>query len=387
MAPRCPGLAGTIPFVKPMCRPWMAVPWMLAPCWQLRAAQAFEQLSAAILAAAQASGSQFKPAVPAGPPPTQRRREHKPLFDRECRDLKHLYQHTRSRNPEQAHVLLRKYAGVVRRKCCIYRQLQIHTLLREIRSQPRDFWRKLNGKPAALPQALQQHSKWQQYMADLCAPASWVAPLPSTSAPPGAQQLAAGLNDAITSGEVQAALPLLNKGMSCAKSGWPAELLRYAHKEVTMEDGKVSKPYVLAPIPAALLNSPFQSGTLPAAVKSSLITPVFKKGDESDTRNYCPIVLGEALCTLYAAILNNRILDWAKSNGLRAPCQAGFRPRPSTEHQLFALRHFVDRSKSQKQPLFAAFVDLKKAHDSVQHPLPWASLQRKRIHGKMLAGI
>ena len=197
--------------------------------------QACEQLSAAVLAAAQASECQIKPAISAGPPPppTQRRREHKPFFDRECRDLKRLYQHTRSRDPEQAHVLLRRYASVVRRKCRTYRQLQTDTLLREIRSRPRDFWRQLNGKPAALPPTLQQHSQWQQNMANLCAPASSVPPLPSTSTPPGAQQLAAGLNDAITSGEVQAALPLLNNGKSCAKSGWPAELLRYAYKEVT----------------------------------------------------------------------------------------------------------------------------------------------------------
>ena len=213
------------------------------------------------------------------------------------------------------------------------------------------------------------------------------APLALGIGPPGAQQLAAGLNDAITSGEVQAALPLLNNGKSCAKSGWPAELLRYAYKEVTMEDGKVSKLYVLAPVLAALLNSAFQSGTLPAAVKSSLIPPVFRKGDESDSSNYRPIAVGEPLCRLYAAILNSRIVNWAETNGLRAPCQAGFRPRLSTEHQLFALRHFIDRSKSQKQPLFAAFVDLKKAYDSVQHPLLWAALQRKGIHGKMLAGI
>ena len=135
------------------------------------------------------------------------------------------------------------------------------------------------------------------------------------------------------------------------------------------------------------LDSAFQSGTLPDAVKSSLITPVFKKGDKFDPSNYRPIAVGEPLCRLYAAILNSRIVNWAESNGLRAPCQAGFRRRLSTEHQLFALRHFIDRSKSQKQPLFAAFVDLKKAYDSVQHPLLWASLQRKGIHGKMLAGV
>ena len=123
------------------------------------------------------------------------------------------------------------------------------------------------------------------------------------------------------------------------------------------------------------------------SLHSIIFTPVFKKGDESDTSNYRPIAVGEPLCRLYAAILNSRIVNWAETNGLRAPCQAGFRPRLSTEHQLFALRHFIDRSKSQKQPLFAAFVDLKKAYDSVQHPLLWAALQRKGIHGKMLAGI
>ena len=59
----------------------------------------------------------------------------------------------------------------------------------------------------------------------------------------------------------------------------------------------------------------------------------------------------------------------------------------STEHQLFALRHLIDRSRFQKQPLFAAFVDLKKAYDSVQHPLLWAFLQRKGVYGKMLAAM
>ena len=112
-----------------------------------------------------------------------------------------------------------------------------------------------------------------------------------------------------------------------------------------------------------------------------------RKGDRSDAANYRPIAVGEPLCRLYAVTLNRRIVSWSEDNGLRAPCQAGFRPHLSTEHQLFALRHFIDRSKFEKHPLFAAFVDLRKAYDSVQHPLLWASLQRKGIHGKMLAAI
>ena len=164
-------------------------------------------------------------------------------------------------------------------------------------------------------------------------------------------------------------------------------MLRYSYQEVTGDDGSVSKFHVLARPLAAILDAAFQRGVFPDEMKSSLVTPVFKKGDRSDPANYRPIAVGEPLCRLYAAILNQRIVSWSEDSGLRAPCQAGFRPRMSTEHQLFALRHLIDRSKFQKQPLFTAFVDLKKAYDSVQHPLLWASLQRKGVHGKMLAAI
>ena len=59
----------------------------------------------------------------------------------------------------------------------------------------------------------------------------------------------------------------------------------------------------------------------------------------------------------------------------------------STEQQLLTLRHFIDRSQFQKQPLFAAFVDLKKAYDSVQHDLLWASLQGLGVQGSILAAV
>ena len=122
-------------------------------------------------------------------------------------------------------------------------------------------------------------------------------------------------------------------------------------------------------------------------MKSSSVTPVFKKGDRSDPANCQPIAVGDPLCRAYAAILNQRIVSWSGNSGLRAPCQAGLRPHMSTEHQLFALRHLIDRSKFQKQPLFTAFVDRKKAYDSEQHSLLWASLQRKGVPGKRLAAI
>ena len=194
-------------------------------------AESCSKLSDTLVAAAVAAGCHHKPATSTAP--ARPKRDHRPFFDKECKDLKRLYQHTRSRDPEQAHVLRRKYASVVRRKCRVYRQQQTGRLLREIRRKPQDFWRKLNGRPAPLPQLLQRQDQWRQYMADLCAPASVVPPQPSIVPQDGAQHVASGMNAAISSMEVETALPLLNNNRSGAAQGWPSELLRYAYQEVS----------------------------------------------------------------------------------------------------------------------------------------------------------
>ena len=104
-----------------------------------------------------------------------------------------------------------------------------------------------------------------------------VPPQPSVDPQDGAQDVASGMNAAISSVEVEAALPLLNNNRSGAGQVWPSELLRYAYQEVSGDDGKVSKFHVLSRVLAAILDAAFQSGIFPDAVKSSLVTPVFKK--------------------------------------------------------------------------------------------------------------
>ena len=89
-------------------------------------------------------------------------------------------------------------------------------------------------------------------------------------------------------------MPLLKDNRSGAGQGWPAELLRYAYREVQDEDGNTLKFYVLARPLAAILDAAFQRGILPDDVKSSLVTPVFKKGDKCASVNYRPIAVGRA---------------------------------------------------------------------------------------------
>lgn len=183
------------------------------------------------------------------------------------------------------------------------------------------------------------------------------------------------------------ALPKLSNGKAAAKAGWPAELLCCAVYWAKDENGHARKVWMLAPLLADMLNAFFQTGFVPAPVTSALVKPIHKKGSDLDTSNYRPIAAGEPLYKLYTIILNRRILDWPEAAGIRSSAQAGFRPRLSTIHHLFALQHFIDRARLRRAPLFACFVDIQKAYDSVQHHLLWARLSRVGIRGRMLRAI
>lgn len=163
--------------------------------------------------------------------------------------------------------------------------------------------------------------------------------LPLASYPQQAQMYAADLNAPIDLTEVLEGLQKLHNGRAQGPQGYPAELLRYASE--TPFPNEPPPVHVLAPILVKVLNAAFQVGHVPQSANSSLITPVFKKGDPLDTSNYRPIAVTNPIMRLYAGILNTRLIDFTESRRLRAASQAGFRPKLSTVHQLFSLQHFI----------------------------------------------
>ena len=154
-----------------------------------------------------------------------------------------------------------------------------------------------------------------------------------------------------------------------------------------MDKGSRQKVWILAPLLTRLLNLCFRSGLLPPCIASALVTPIHKKGCTLDTANYRPIAVGEPLYRLYTIIRNRRLVDWSEEHQLRSPTQAGFRPRQSPIHHLFALRHFIDNACIAKRPLYACFVDLQKAYDTVQHDMLWSKLESIEVGPRMLAAF
>ena len=238
----------------------------------------------------------------------------------------------RGANPLELRRMERLYHHAVRAKRRAHRLAQLRSLIMKLRSDPRAFWKRLKSQHADMPEQLKSVQAWDAYLArvaHLDLPA--VAALPLSSFPVLAQPYTcsvasalAALQAPITIGEVLTGLQHLRNSRSCGMHGLPAELLRYAKAGST--PGSPASVNVLAPVLASVLNAAFHSGTVPAALNTSLVTPVHKKGSKVDPLNYRPIAVAEPVLRLYAGILNARIVAFTEGAALRADTQAGFRP-------------------------------------------------------------
>ena len=128
----------------------------------------------------------------------------------------------------------------------------------------------------------------------------------------------------------------------------------------------------------AVLSAVWQTGTIPPDWKRGLVIPLWKgKGDQKDCTNYRGITLlsvpGKVLAHLLLARVRNHLLQTQR------PEQSGFTPKKSTVDRILALRVLVERRLEFQQGFLAAYVDFKKAFDSVHRDSLWGLLRLRGI--------
>jgi len=68
---------------------------------------------------------------------------------------------------------------------------------------------------------------------------------------------------------------------------------------------------------------------------------------------------------LFSSILNIRLCQLIDKDKLIAPSQIGFTKKKRTSDHIFVLKAIIEEAKAHRKPIFACFVDLKKAFDTV----------------------
>lgn len=133
-----------------------------------------------------------------------------------------------------------------------------------------------------------------------------------------------------------------------------------------------------------LFNTVLDGDYFPASWASGFIVPIHKKGDINDTNNYRGITLVSNLGKIFTSVLTKRVETWFDTNNILSDAQFGFRKGSSTEDAIFVLHNLIESALFKKLRLPCAFIDLKKAFDSVYRNALWVKLFRMGLDGKIL---
>ena len=116
-----------------------------------------------------------------------------------------------------------------------------------------------------------------------------------------------------------------------------------------------------------IFNCSLQTGEIPTQWKTSIISPIFKKGDRSKPSNWRPVALTSSFSRIFEFIFSEKIMSHLMENNLLSRYQFGFVPGKSTcSHLLSSLFSWI-KSFSSNIPTTVLYTDLSKAFDTVSH--------------------
>ena len=124
---------------------------------------------------------------------------------------------------------------------------------------------------------------------------------------------------------------------------------------------------VLIPQLVYLFNLSFEKGVFPDSWKQATIIPLYKGGNKSEVSNYRPVSLLPLPGKLIERIAHSKMSSFLNDNSLLTDKQGGFRKGHSTMTSIAELTDCLFSNINGGLTSLAAFVDLRKAFDTVDH--------------------
>ena len=211
--------------------------------------------------------------------------------------------------------------------------------------------------------------RWKDYLSELLNRPSQVkeAVLNRISQIDEAEELAT-LPD---SEEIENAILSLNNNKSPGEDGLPAEIFKYGGAELHSE--------ILR-----LFLRILEEENVPDELKNVRIVSIYKnKGSRSDCNNYRGIALLAVAGKLLTKIIQNRIAKTLVDTTV-TDSQCGFRTARRTCDMIFAARQLQEECIEQQRSLYAIFIDLTKAFDTVNRDALWFVLQKEGFPLKVI---
>ena len=260
-----------------------------------------------------------------------------------------------------------KYRRLCKHEEKIYKQ-KIHTeLSNDMEKNPKNFWNLINKldkmytsseSKEALPHAdffhffknlNKAHSNNSSFHDNIIHEFEQAMKKLNTNCPQNIHDI---FDHNITPDEISKAIKLLKPGKSTSCDMISNEMLKY------------SGSCILKPL-EKLFNFIFKNGTFPRLWNESFLVLIHKSGSKVDPSNYRGISITSNLGKLFNRIIYTRLLTFTNTKSLISENQIGFKENCRTADHLFSIKAIIEHYKSKKNKVFAAFIDLRKAFDTI----------------------
>ena len=174
-----------------------------------------------------------------------------------------------------------------------------------------------------------------------------------------------GLNGDISWGELNVALQKLKSHKAPGRDGIPPEFYKLAAEAVDEPGVGIEHPHTeMGKALLRIVNRLYKKG-IPSKWNEAWVVSILKSGDPTDMNNYRGISLIVVIVKLATLVITTRLTSVLEDSGFFIKEQAGFRWREECAGHVCALYEILRRREIEEKRTYLAFIDIRKAYDTV----------------------